>query len=84
MWTKQWRNGPGGRWTARIQWYEMAQGKGYKLVCRDAYGKANFDYTFFLSTREEADMLWEFFKSESATGEGFLEAMVETLQAIGD
>lgn len=80
MKTRAWKNDQPGRWTARIEWYEMA--KGIKLRLQDN-GNEKFLYP---KTEDEAERIWELFKRYAkpngvATSD-FLDEMIATMEAI--
>lgn len=57
MLSRQWRNGPGGRWTHRIRWYE---GTDIRLEIETPDGVWNI----FPLTKDHAEELWAEFKKE--------------------
>ena len=63
---KMWRNGPGGRWSTRIVWYDDAptsgpSGKDIRLAMEDCERKINH----FPGSIEEANWLWFTFRQGS-------------------
>lgn len=54
---KMWRNGPGGRWTRRIIWFDDG-GQNIRLQCETPDGVTNL----FPECKEEADCYWNDFK----------------------
>ena len=58
---KMWRNGPGGRWTTKITWYQGESPDNIRLELEDCNGEQQV----FPQTREEADHIWFQFKQGS-------------------
>lgn len=75
---KMWRNGRGGRWTARITWYD---GNKIRLACL----VGNEEHNFYPTSGDEANRIWELFKTMAKDGESdFLTELVETIESIHD
>jgi hypothetical protein len=59
-----WRNGPGGRWTARIIWFENSAGDRF------------LEHNFRPTSRDEAERIWKVFRGYAEAGmDNFLEEM---------
>lgn len=56
---KDWRNGPGGKWTARIIWYE-GEPTDIRLKLETPTGVINK----FYKDQAEAQKVWDDFKAE--------------------
>lgn len=57
---KQWRNGKGGQWNARITWY--GEGKSCSENIRLSLEDCDHTINYFPKTLEEADHAWFMFK----------------------
>lgn len=58
MLRRQWRNGPGGRWTQRARWYDI-DGQNIRLN----FLNAEYQWNEFPESTEEAQRLWDDFKA---------------------
>jgi hypothetical protein len=59
--TKEYRNGKGGAWTHRIQWYQESDGINIRLKIT-TYPKPEREYNMYPANKETAQQAWEEFK----------------------
>ena len=64
---RQWRNGPGGKWTTRILWYADSHdsNENIRLQMEDSERKHNF----YPRDKEHAEQVWFMFKQGSPTAD---------------
>lgn len=65
---KQWRNGKGGRWNARISWFHNRDENQEATNIRLRFENANGEWNVYPASKAEADKLWDAFKDAHKQG----------------